>query len=315
MKILVTGAAGYVGRAVVNDLLTTGEQVVALVHEQVPDFPDGVETLRADLSGARTLGPAVRDTDGVCHLAGLARARLGNRPPAQYYAVNVTGTAHLLNAMAAETERTGRPGSLVFASTSTIYGHPARQPVDETSARDLINPYATSKAEAEDLIARQTNTGALGATTLRIFNAAGASAGRADQDLTRIIPRAVAAATRPASPLVINGDGTAVRDFVHVRDVAAAFTRALHANSPGRYAVYNLGAHPASVRDVVESVGRLTGRPLPLHHRPAVAQEARALIADTTSIRTELDWTPTTEGLDDLVRDQWRAVLRAEATP
>jgi UDP-glucose 4-epimerase len=314
MKILVTGAAGYVGRAVVNDLLTHGEQVVALVHEQMPDFPDGVDTLRADLSDGRALAAAVRDTDGICHLAGLARARLGNRPPAHYHAVNVTGTAHVLDAMAAETKRTGRPGSLVFASTSTVYGHPARQPVDEASARDLVNPYATSKAAAEDLIGRQTDTGALGATTLRIFNAAGASAGRADQDLSRIIPRAVAAATRPTFPLEINGDGTAVRDFVHVRDVAAAFTRALRANSPGRQAVYNLGAHPASVRDVVESVVRLTGRPLPLQHRPAVAEEARVLIADTTAISTELDWAPTTEGLDDLVRDQWRAVLRAEAT-
>ncbi|MEW1642655.1 NAD-dependent epimerase/dehydratase family protein [Streptomyces sp. NPDC091219] len=313
MKILVTGAAGYVGRAVVDALLAQGEQVVALVHERPPDVPDGVETIRADLTDDRALMSAVRDTDGVCHLAGLARARLGNRPPARYHAVNVTGTAHLLDAMTAETRRTGRPGNLVFASTSTVYGHPARQPVDETSARHLINAYARSKAAAEDLIGRRTATGALGATTLRIFNAAGASAGRPDQDLTRIIPRAVAAATWSAPPLEINGDGTAVRDFVHVRDVAAAFARALHANSPGRQAVYNLGAHPASVRDVVESVVRLTGRPLPLRHRPAVVQEARELIADTTAIRTELDWTPSTEGLDDLVRDQWRAVLRAEA--
>ncbi|MFI5881490.1 NAD-dependent epimerase/dehydratase family protein [Streptomyces sp. NPDC051554] len=317
MKILVTGAAGYVGRAVVNDLLAHGEQVVAVVHEHEPDLPDGVERRHADLTDHAAVSAAVRGTDGVCHLAGLARARLGSRPPTRYHAVNVTGTAHLLDAMAAETGRTGRPAGLVLTSTGSVYGRPARVPVDEATPRDPLHAYAASKAAAKDLIARQAATGVLGATTLRIFNAAGASAGRADQDLTRIIPRAVAvaAATRPTSPLEINGDGTAVRDFVHVRDVAAAFTRALRANSSGRHAVYNLGAHPASVRDLVASVERLTGNPVPLRHLPAVAQEARVLIADTTAIRTALGWAPTTQGLDDLVRDQWRTARRVEATP
>ncbi|MFJ9374654.1 NAD-dependent epimerase/dehydratase family protein [Streptomyces sp. NPDC101455] len=315
MKILVTGAAGYVGRAVVNDLLAHGEQVVAVVHEHEPDLPDGVERRHADLTDHAAVSATVRGTDGVCHLAGLARAGLGSRPPTRHHTVNVTGTAHLVDAMAAETERTGRPAGLVFAPTGSAYGRPARVSVDEATPRDPLHAYAASKAAAEDFIARQAATGVLGAITLRIFNAAGTSAGRADQDLTRIIPRAVGAATRRTSPLEINADGTAVRDFVHVRGVAAVFTRALRANSPGRHVVCNLGAHPASVRDLVASVERLTGNPVPPHHRPAVAQEARVQIADTMAIRTALGRAATTRGLDDLVRDQWRTARRAEATP
>jgi UDP-glucose 4-epimerase len=306
MRILVTGAAGYVGWAVVHDLLARGMQVVALVNQHAAAFPGGVETRHADLTDRAGVRAAVQDTDAVCHLAGLARARLGSGQPTRYYAVNVTGTVNLLDAMAARTERSGRPGSLVFASTGTVYGHPARNPVNETAGRDLLHPYAASKAACEDLIGWQAATGVLGATTLRIFNAAGASAGRADHDMTRIIPHAVAAAVQAAPRLEINGDGTAVRDFVHVKDVATAFAQALHANTAGRHAVYNLGAHPASVRDVVDAVERLTGRPVPLRHGPAVGQEAKVLTADTSAIGATLGWAATTKGLDDLVADQWR---------
>jgi UDP-glucose 4-epimerase len=305
MRILVTGAAGYVGWAVLYGLLARGDQAVALVHEHTPAFPDGVEVRRADLTDRAAVAAAVRGTDGVCHLAGLARARSGAGQPTRYYAVNVTGTVNLLDAMAAETERSGRPGSLVFASSSTVYGHCDHRPVPETAQRQLIHPYAASKAACEDLIGFQVGTGLLGATTLRIFNAAGASAGRADRDLTRIVPRAVAAADRTLPALEVNGTGTAVRDFVHVDDVAAAFALALRANSPGRHSVYNLGAHAASVNDVVEAVERVAGVPVPLRHRPAVAQEAEILTADTSAIAQDLGWRPTSRDLDALVADQW----------
>ncbi|OIJ64756.1 NAD-dependent epimerase/dehydratase family protein [Streptomyces mangrovisoli] len=311
MSVLVTGAAGYVGWAVVHELLARGEQVVALVHDQAPVFPDGVEVRHADLTDRAAVSEAVRGTDGVCHLAGLARARTGSGQPTRYYAVNVTGTVHLLDAMAAETDRTGRPGRLVFASTSTVYGRPDGAPVPETAPRDLIHAYAASKAACEDLIGWQAATGLLGATILRIFNAAGGTAGRADRDPTRIVPHTVAAAAGDAAPLRINGDGTAVRDFVHVKDVATAFALALGATSPGAHAVYNLGAHPAAVRDVVEAVERLTGRPVPRSHGPAVADEARFLVADTSAITAELGWAPASTGLDELVADQWRIAHRA----
>ncbi|WP_035803586.1 NAD-dependent epimerase/dehydratase family protein [Kitasatospora mediocidica] len=315
MRVLVTGAAGYIGGAVVRQLLENGDQVVALVHATEAVFPTGVEVRRGDVTDADFVREAAADADGVCHLAALARVRSHAATPTRYFRLNVGGTVNVLDAMADRTRRTGHPGSLVLASTSAVYGDRARQPISEQSPEVFANPYADSKIACEHAVRWQAETGALGSTALRIFNAAGAYAGRGDRDASRILPRAVNVAVNGAAggdgQLHINGTGGAVRDFVHVLDVARAFVLALHSNRPGHARTYNLGGTPASVADIVETVERVTGRRVPRLHGPELPGEAPVLTADTTEIRTDLGWEPARAALEDIVFDQWVATTAA----
>jgi UDP-glucose 4-epimerase len=310
VKVLVTGAAGYLGWAVVHEFLAAGDEVVALVHDADAAFPPAVEKRAADLLDAGSLTAAMENVAGVCHLAALTRVRISAEQPTRYYRANVGGTIGILDAMAAESRRSGNAGRIVLASTGQVYGAPARQPISEAADVRFINPYAASKVACEQLLGWQAAAGKVGATTLRIFNAAGAAAGRGDQDLTRIIPKAVAVAAGFAAQVDVNGDGTAVRDFVSVEDVARAFVLALRASEQGEHAIYNLGATPASVRDVIGAVERVSGRSVHVQHRPAHAAEAPALTADTSRIRAALGWRPVSSGLDDLVRGQWSAAVQ-----
>jgi UDP-glucose 4-epimerase len=198
---------------------------------------------------------------------------------------------------------------LVYTSTGAVYGAPKVQPITESTPFAPMHPYGASKVAAEQIIGWQAATGTIGAITVRIFNAAGAFAGRADRDLTRIIPKTVEVAAGRAPKLSVNGDGTAVRDYVHVTDIAAAIALALEAATPGTYKAYNLGAVPASVAEIIASTERVSGRRVAVEHLPANPNEAPELRADTNAIRTELGWKPSCTTLDELVTDQWSASL------
>lgn len=305
MKVLVTGAAGYVGWAVVHELLAAGDEVVAAVHKNDADFPRGVEKRRADLEDPASLSAAVAGIEGICHLAALTQARASMQEPARYYRLNVGGTINLLEALASESRQRPVPGSFVLASTYLVYGAPALQPISEGASLNCISPYAATKAACEQLTGGLAVTGSLGATSLRIFNAAGSAAGLGDRDLSRIIPKAVAVATGAAPRVEVNGEGTAIRDFVDVKDVARAFVAALHANEPGRHAIYNVGATPASLADVIAAVERVSGQAVPREHRPAHRAEAPVLRADTSKITAELGWQPESSSLEQIVAGQW----------
>ena len=192
-----------------------------------------------------------------------------------------------------------------------VYGTPAVQPIAETAPVAPLNPYGAAKAAAEQIIGWQVATGALGAVTLRIFSVAGASAGVADQDLTRIIPKVAAVAAGKEPAVTVNGDGGAVRDFVHVADVATAVALALFSNAPGDPQIYTVGAVPASVADIIAATARIAGRPVQVEHRPAYPGEARELRADTTSLRRHLGWHPHWTTLDALIADQLTATTPA----
>jgi UDP-glucose 4-epimerase len=290
--VLVTGAAGYVGRAVVDALRRDGRQVVALVRGQVPPFPPDVRVCHADITDEAALRGAVGSVDAVCHLAAFSRVREAAADPLHVYRVNLAGTLNLLAACDAS--------RWVFASTASVYGHPRRQPVAEDAPLAPANPYAASKVAAEQVLGWQAATGRLGGVVLRLFNAAGAG----DPDRTRIIPRVLAVAAGREPSLPVNGDGGAVRDFVHVADVARAAVLALGAARQGRCEVYNVGAVPASVLDIVRVAERLAGRPVPVEHLPAHPGEVRELRADTSRIRSELGWKPGVTTLEELVRGQ-----------
>jgi len=307
MRVLVTGASGYVGHAVLPALLEAGHVAVAMVRSPWPDAPAGLEVRLADLTDPAAVSAAVRGCDGVIHLAALSRPRESVAHPVQYYRANVGGTLALLDALAGEVAAGAEPQRFVLASTAAVYA-----PVEllsEESPTAAPNPYADSKLAAENAARWQARTGAIGSAVARIFNVAGAVDEHGDRDDTRILPRAVAVANGRIDRIDVNGDGSAVRDFVHVRDVATALVAMLERCAVGEQSTYNLGATAASVSDIVGAVERVTGRPVPVNHRPASPHEVSELRADTARAGSELGWTPKHSTLDELVKDQWAAEL------
>jgi UDP-glucose 4-epimerase len=314
MRVLVTGAFGFIGTAVGRRLALAGHDVVAVTSRPpgttpAPLFPCRV--VRADLHDEGSVWAAVADAgpDAVCHLAGLGKVRESFEHPEEYHAVNAGGTKALLDALAATA--TGK--RFVFASSVTVYGVPERQPVTEDAPLRPTSPYGESKAAAEQAIQTAATSGAIGAVCLRIFNAAGAvagGAGVADTDLSRVIPKALAVAAGQADRIEVNGDGSAVRDFVHVDDVASAFLLALENGCrPGRAPAYNVGATAASVAEILAVTGEVTGRPIPAVRNPP-RNEPRVLISDHARIGDELGWSPARSALREIVADAWAAVSR-----
>lgn len=299
MRVLVTGAGGYVGRAVVEALDHAGHEPVALLHNARSAPAAAGEVRTGDLLVADTLIEVVRDVEAVCHLAGLTKARESWHEPLRYFEVNVGGTIRLLEVMAPSDVNV-----LVFASTGSIYGTPERQPMGEHLPDAPPHPYAASKQAAESAIEWQARCGPVGAVALRLFNVAAG----ADPDATRIVPRVLAAATGQAPSLEVNGDGSAVRDFLHLDDAAQAFVAALDSHPEvGQFRRYNIGSGVgASVLDVAAAAERTTGRQIRVVHRPPVP-EPQALVCDPTRAAAELGWKPRRSDLDTIVRDAWAA--------
>ncbi|GAA1866571.1 NAD-dependent epimerase/dehydratase family protein [Actinomadura bangladeshensis] len=301
MRVLVTGAAGYIGYAVGRRLVAAGHEVDGLVRRS-PDVPDGVRPVRGDLLVPDGLprGPY----DGVCHLAALTRVRESFEQPLRYFTANVQGTVNLLESVTAD--------RVVFGSTAAVYGTPERQPIPESEATAPASPYGASKLAAEQAVRFHARTGAAGAVVLRTFNVAGSVDGRIDPDPTRLIPKALAVAAGHAPLLEINGDGLAVREYLHVDDLAAAYVRALEAVRPGEDRLYNVGSGAgAAVHEVVAAVEKATGRPVPVRRRPA-RPEAPVLRCDAAAIRAELGWRPVRSALPEIIAGSWDALTRAD---
>ncbi|MBE1537463.1 NAD-dependent epimerase/dehydratase family protein [Actinomadura algeriensis] len=299
MRILVTGAGGYIGYAVARRLAAAGHEVDGLVRRRTA-LPRGVRPVPGDLLGDLPAGPY----DGVCHLAALTRVRESFDDPLAYYETNVGGTLALLRAL-------GRDGTrVVFGSTAAVYGTAARRPIPETAATAPAGPYGATKLAAEEMIRHHARTGAIGATILRTFNVSGSVDGRPDPDPTRLIPRALAVAAGHAPSMEINGDGLAVREYLHVDDLAAAYVRALEAAArPGEDRVYNVGTGSgAAVHAVIAEVERVTGRPVPAVRRPA-RPEPPELVCDASAIRADLGWRAS-RALPEIIADAWNALTR-----
>ncbi|MBV9162364.1 MAG: UDP-glucose 4-epimerase [Pseudonocardiales bacterium] len=303
MKILVTGAAGFVGYAVAALLVEHGHEVTGLTRSQASALPTGVQRLQGDLRTPETLPTTLAEVDGVCHLAGLTKVRESRSNPVDHWRTNVGGTLTILDRLAG-----ARAGRIVLASTCAVYGEQAEQPISETATGAPSSPYGTSKLAADQAAADLAATGSIGAISLRAFNVAGALSGHPDRDATRLIPQLLAVQQRRAPELVVNGDGTAVRDFVHVADMATAFVLALHACEPGTWRAYNVGSgRPSTVHDVIAAVETVTGRPVPRRHT-AAAHEPATLLADSTRIRSALGWRPHKSSLTEIISDAWTAL-------
>lgn len=316
MRLLVTGGAGYIGSVVTLHLLRAGHEVTVLDDlstghaDAVPDGAAFVEGTLADTAaGVLATGDPY---DGVLHFAAKALVGESVEHPERYWHTNVAGSLALLDAM-----RANAVPRLVFSSTAATYGEPEQVPIVETAPTRPTNPYGASKLAVDMMIAAEARAHGLGAVSLRYFNVAGASGAQGERHAveTHIIPIAlqVVAGERPA--FGIHGDsyptpdGTCVRDYVHVDDLAEAHLLALAAATPGEHRIYNLGSGAGfSVLDVVEAVRRVTGHPVPTEVTDRRPGDPAVLVASSAKIRDELGWSPRKPTVDAMVADAWEFV-------
>ena len=313
MRLLVTGGAGYIGSVVTLHLLRAGHEITVLDDlstghaDGVPDGATLVEgTLAEDAAGVLAGGPAY---DGVLHFAAKALVAESVEHPETYWHNNVVGSLALLDAM-----RANAVPRLVFSSTAAVYGQPDEVPIPETAPARPTNPYGASKLAVDMMITSEATAHGLGATSLRYFNVAGASDGCGERHATEthLIPIALQVVRGDREALAVFGDdyptpdGTCIRDYVHVDDLAEAHLLALGASTPGLHRIYNLGNGAGfSVLDVVEAVRRVTGHPVPTEVAPRRPGDPAVLVASSARIREDLGWTPRKPTVDEMVADAW----------
>ena len=313
MKLLVTGGAGYIGSIVAKQLLDSGHQVTVLDNLERGHraaIPAGAEFALADLRDR----PAVDDVlaggfDGALHFAALALVSESVSHPERYYGVNVGGTLNLLEAMVGA----GVP-RLVFSSTCAVYGQPDEVPIPETATPRPINAYGASKLAVDLMIRDFCTAHRLGAVSLRYFNVAGASGnlGEDHDPETHLIPNILRVALGDAPAVQVYGtdyptpDGTAVRDYIHIDDLAAAHLLALAGAREGEHRIYNLGnGNGFSVREVIAAARAVTGVDIPAQEAPRRPGDPPNLVAAGALIRSELGWEPRKPGLEEMVSDAW----------
>lgn len=315
MKLLVTGGAGYVGSVVTALLLRAGHEVTVL-DDLSTGHRDGVpEGARLVLGGVHDAKDVLTpDTDAVLHFAGASLVGESVRAPEKYWRVNTVGTLALLEAVLEHGVR-----RFVFSSTAATYGEPSIPgPIPESAPAVPTNPYGAAKLAVDHMLASWAHAHGLGAISLRYFNVAGAHLGlgeRHDPE-THLIPNLLRVANGESPHASLHGtdhptpDGTAVRDYLHVADLADAHLRALENLVPGRHRVYNLGTGGGhSVRQVIDAVRRVTGRPVPVVEGPRRPGDPAVLVAANDRARDELGWKPR-RSLDETIADAW-AFVRA----
>jgi UDP-glucose 4-epimerase len=317
VKVLVTGGAGYIGSHAVRELRDAGHDVAVLddlSRGHRGSVPPEVPLVRGDLGDAGSLSRALDGVDAVLHFAGLLSVADSVADPVSYYRTNVVKGVALLEAMHAAGVR-----KLVFSSTCAVYGMPVRVPMDEEHPREPINPYGATKLAFERALSDLARTGRLRAVALRYFNAAGChpdgSLGEDHRPEEHIIPRAIDAALGRADALVIHGDdydtpdGTCIRDYIHVQDLARAHVLALDLLEKDGFNAFNLGTGTGrSVREVIECVERVTRKPVPARVGPRRAGDPPRLVAAVERARRDLGFTAGHTGLEPIVESavRWR---------
>jgi UDP-glucose 4-epimerase len=318
MKLLVTGGAGYIGSIVARLLLGGGHEVTvldSLERGHRSAVPEGAELVVADLRDADALFPALEGGfDGVLHFAAFALVGESVSQPELYYRNNVGGSLNLLEAMKAADVR-----RLVFSSTCAVYGQPDEVPIGEDAPPRPTNSYGASKLAVDGMIGDFCLAHDLGAVSLRYFNVAGASgdAGEDHDPETHLIPNILRAAIGRNPQVEVYGtdydtpDGTAIRDYIHIEDLAAAHMLALEGIEPGRHRIFNLGnGNGFSVREVIAAAERVTGRDIPVSEAPRRPGDPPMLVAASARIRAELGWKAEKAELETMVADAWAFMQR-----
>jgi UDP-glucose 4-epimerase len=325
VKLLVTGGAGYIGSVVTRLLLDAGHQVVVLDDlstGHATAVPSGAELVRARIHDAADVLTPEAGFDGVLHFAGLIAAGESMVRPEIYWDANLVGSLALLDAMRAAGVR-----RLVFSSTAAVYGNPSELPITETATTAPTNTYGATKLAFDMAIASEAAAYELAAVSLRYFNVAGAliradgtAIGERHDPESHLIPIALQVAAGRREKLQLFGDdyptadGTCVRDYIHVADLASAHLLALDAAEPARHKVYNLGSgNGFTNRQVVDVVREVTGHPVPVEMAARREGDPVALVASAKRARDELGWTPAKPTLHDMVGDAWAFMTRADA--
>ncbi len=313
MRVLVTGGAGYIGSIIVEALVAAGHQVVVydtLVKGHLDAVHPEATFVRAHLAERDHLRQTLEEQqiDAVIHMAAFSLVGESVAHPERYFENNVAGSLAVVSSMIqAGTKR------LVFSSTAALYGEQKQMPISEDAPAQPTNPYGASKLVVEQMLPWLAQAHGLICTSLRYFNAAGASEryGEDHRPEAHLIPLVLAAALENR-PVDIFGtdyptpDGTCIRDYIHVIDLAQAHIQALTRSEPG-LRIYNLGnGQGYSVRQVVESARRITGLPLPTRKGPRRPGDQAITIASSQRIRRELGWQPRYPDLDTIIESAWR---------
>ena len=318
MTILVVGGAGYIGSHAVRALERAGHEVwvydnLSQGHAQA--VPAG-RLVEGDLLDRAALERVLRDRriDAVMHFAAFTSVPESVADPARYYRNNLVGTLTLLDAM-----RDVGVGRIVFSSTAAVYGVPEVMPIPETAPTRPINPYGFTKLAIEQALADYARAYSLGYAVLRYFNACGASGdasiGEDHTPETHLIPIALQVALGQRDHLAVFGtdyptpDGTCVRDYIHVEDLADAHLALLErvVGSEGTTLTYNVGTGKgASVRQVLEAARRITGRPVAAVEHPRRPGDPPVLVASAEAIRGDLGWSPRYTEIDAIVASAWQ---------
>jgi len=318
MRILVTGGAGYIGSVVTEECIAAGHQTFVvdnlvkghreMVHEDAAFF-------EADIMDTAAISGILRSNtiDAVIHMAAYSLVGQSMTDPASYYHNNVTAGLSLLNSM-----KECGVKKLIFSSTAAVYGEPEKQPIEETARLQPTNPYGETKLAFEKALHWFDQAHGIKYASLRYFNAAGASekCGELHDPETHLIPLVLNAA-RGASPSVkIFGDdyptedGTCIRDYIHVQDLANAHVMALAKLDEGSE-IYNLGCGGGySVKQVIDTARRVTGRHIVVEVGERRAGDPAVLVASSEKIQHELGWHPTRAGLDTIIESAWKWSLK-----
>lgn len=314
MRTLVTGGAGYIGSVVSEELVRDGHNVVvydSLYKGHRAAVVAGAEFVQGDLMDGRTLREALEHhrIEAVIHMAADSLVGESIAAPAKYYRNNLGAGLVMLDAMLeCDVHR------LVFSSSAAVFGEPAKQPIEETDPTNPTNPYGESKLAFEKALRWYKNAYGLRYASLRYFNAAGASGhfGECHHPETHLIPLVLQAAAGKLPAIEVYGedyptrDGTCVRDYIHVIDIARAHVLALGILGE-RSAVYNLGCggEGYTVREVIDAAGDVTGKDIPVRIGPRRAGDPAVLIASSDKIKRELNWQPAVKDLREIVRSAW----------
>lgn len=314
MNVLVTGGAGYIGSIVAAELLKAGHSVVIfdnLSKGWRAAVPPGATLVVGDISSRPQLDGVFRShpIDAVLHFAALIEAGESMQRPEQYFRANTAGTLTLLEAMLEHGVL-----RLVLSSTAAVYGEPQRTPMDEAHALQPSNAYGESKLLVERMLEWFHRIHGLSYASLRYFNAAGASAdlGEDHRPESHLIPRVLKAALGGREQLRVFGtdyatpDGTCIRDYIHVLDLASAHILVLEALARHDRLIYNLGnGQGFSVREIIAAARRVTGRPIPAIDAPRRAGDPAVLVASSERIRQELSWRPQFSDLETILSSAW----------